>query len=254
MQPTLVTGHRAPRWWQEFALVLLGYWLYSLTRNAIRTDEARALRHGRAVQHLQEHLGLSFELPVNRWVAAHSYVAQLMNYYYATLHFVVTFGVLAWIFRTRPRIYRGVRTVLFSTTLVALAGFYLYPLAPPRLLPQYGYVDTLVRFQTWGSLADPKIAERSDRYAAMPSLHVAWAFWAGLTLFLCARQAWVRAAGLCYPVGTFVVVIGTANHFVVDAIGGAVALAAGFALQYLLAGHTRVGQPDDQSYAGTSAA
>ncbi len=103
-----------------------------------------------------------------------------MDYYYATLHFIVTIGVLVWLFVKRPHIYRGARTVLFATTLIGLAGFYLYPLAPPRLLPQYGYVDTLVKFHTWGSLADPDIAKHSNQFAAMPSLHIAWALWCGI--------------------------------------------------------------------------
>ena len=70
--------------------------------------------------------------------------------------------------------------MLFATSLLALAGFYLYPLAPPRLLPQYGYVDTLLKFHTWGSLADPKVAEHSNQFAAMPSLHIGWALWCGI--------------------------------------------------------------------------
>ena len=140
------------------------------------------------VQHLQDILHLNFELSVNHCVAAHEWLAQIMDYYYATLHFIVTIGVLVWLFVQRPHIYRGARTVLFTPTLIALAGFYLYPLAPPRLLPQYGYIDTLVKFHTWGSLADPEIAEHSNQYAAMPSLHIAWALWCG------HRDLHVRAA------------------------------------------------------------
>ncbi|MCW2525733.1 MAG: hypothetical protein JWM76_593 [Pseudonocardiales bacterium] len=222
---------RPPRWWQELALLLIAYWLYSLVRNAIHTDPTSALRHGRAVQHLQQNLGFGFERPLNHWVADHEAVAQFSNYYYATLHFAVTLGVLVWLFRTRPDVYRSVRTILFGTTLLALVGFYLYPLAPPRLLPQYGYVDTLVRFQTWGSLADPQIADRSNQYAAMPSLHVAWALWAGLALLLFARRRWIRTLGLCYPLATTVVVLGTANHFLVDAIAGAAVLMLATAVQ-----------------------
>ena len=95
------------------------------------------------MQWLQEHLHLDFELSVNRFVSGISWLAQLMNYYYATLHFVVTVGVLTWLFVARKRVYRGLRTALFALTLVALVGFFVYPLAPPRLLPAYGYIDTL---------------------------------------------------------------------------------------------------------------
>jgi hypothetical protein len=160
-----------------------------------------------------------------------------MNYYYATLHFVVTIACLVWLYMAHPRIYRGARTVLFATSLIALAGFYLYPLAPPRLLPQYGYTDTVLKFHTWGSLADPNIAEHSNQYAAMPSLHIGWALWCAAAIYLCARRPWVRALGAIYPVATLMVIVGTANHFVIDAVAGLAVFGLGIGVQYLLSGH-----------------
>lgn len=196
------------------------------------------MRHGRGVQHLQDALHLNFELSINKFVAAHEWLAQIMDYYYATLHFVVTISCLIWLFHWHPRIYRGARTVLFTTSLIALAGFYLYPLAPPRLLPQYGYIDTILKFHTWGSLADPKIAEHSNQFAAMPSLHIGWALWCGVSIFFCAKRTWVRVAGLLYPIWTLFVIVGTANHFIIDAVAGLVVFLAGVAVQYLLSGRS----------------
>jgi hypothetical protein len=235
--PHRLIRYRRPRWWQELGIIALGYWLYDLSRNAIPQQASIAFRHARSIQRLQDDLKLNFELSVNKFVAAHAFIAQPMDYYYATLHFVITIGVLVWVFVAHPSIYRGARTVLFSTTIIALGGFYFYPLAPPRLLPQYGYVDTVLKFHTWGSLADPKIAEHSNQYAAMPSLHIGWALWCGLTIFMCARRKWIRALALCYPVFTLMVIIGTANHFILDAIGGAVTIALAFGVQWLLSGH-----------------
>ncbi|MGI8880430.1 MAG: phosphatase PAP2 family protein [Jatrophihabitans sp.] len=235
--PARMTRYRRPRWWQEIGLIAIGYWLYGLVRNAVPEHETLALRHGRSVQHLQDRLHLNFERSLNHWVGVHEPIAQVMDYYYATLHFIVTIGVLVWLFVAHPRIYRGARTVLFGTTIVALVGFYLYPLAPPRLLPQYGYIDTLIKFHTWGSLADPKLAERSNQYAAMPSLHIGWALWGGLSIFFCSRILWLRIAALLYPVGTLLVIVGTANHFILDAVGGVVTLLVGFGIQRLLSGH-----------------
>ncbi|HEX2903241.1 MAG TPA: phosphatase PAP2 family protein [Jatrophihabitans sp.] len=235
--PARLLAHRPPRWWQELALIAIGYFLYGRVRNLVPNQRSIAERHGRGVQHLQDALHLNFELSVNRFVAAHEWLAQIMDYYYATLHFIVTIGVLVWLFRTRPRIYRGVRTVLFVTSLIALAGFWLYPLAPPRLLPQYGYIDTLLKFHTWGSLADPGIAQHSNQYAAMPSLHLGWALWCGVTIFICARRPWVRILGLLYPIWTLMVIIGTANHFIIDAVAGLLTFLAGVAVQWLLSGH-----------------
>ncbi|MDQ2959059.1 MAG: phosphatase PAP2 family protein [Actinomycetota bacterium] len=236
--PNSLLHHRPPRWWQEIAIIGLCYWLYGRVRNLVPEQESIAMRHGRSVQHLQEALHLNFELSVNKFVAGHEWLAQVMDYYYATLHFVVTIGVLVWLFRWHPRIYRGARTVLFATSLLALAGFYLYPLAPPRLLPQYGYIDTLLKFHTWGSLADPKIAEHSNQFAAMPSLHIGWALWCGVSIFFCARHTWIRYLGLLYPVWTLLVIVGTANHFIIDAVAGLGVFLVGAGVQFLISGRS----------------
>jgi hypothetical protein len=230
--------HREPRWWQEVAIIGFCYWIYSEIRNLVPEQESIALRHGRSVQHVQDLLHLNFERSLNTFVADQEPIAQVMNYYYATLHFIVTIGVLVWLYRLHPRIYRGARTVLFATSLLALAGFYLYPLAPPRLLPQFGYVDTLAFFHTWGSLADPKVAEHSNQFAAMPSLHIGWALWCGVAIVLCAGRTWVRLLGALYPVCTLIVIVGTANHFIIDAVGGVLVFLAGSFAQYLMSGRS----------------
>ena len=199
--PERLLRFRRPLWWQEILLIAFSYWIYGQIRNAIPNKAAIAEKHARGVEHLQDALHLNWELSINHFVAAHEAIAQVMNYYYATLHFIVTISVLVWLFVTPPALYRGIRTVLFATSLVALAGFYLFPLAPPRLMPEYGYVDTLLTFHTWGSLADPNIAEHSNQFAAMPSLHIAWSLWCGIAILLCARRTWVRLLGCRLPDG-----------------------------------------------------
>ncbi|MGH8862407.1 MAG: phosphatase PAP2 family protein [Jatrophihabitantaceae bacterium] len=243
--PTRLLRFRRPVWWQEVAILIVGYWIYSLGRNSIPEQASIATRHGLSIQHLQDIVGLNFELSINEWVGTHEWLAQILNYYYATLHFVVTIGVLVWMFVRRPHVYRGARTVLFTLTLIALAGFALYPVAPPRLLPGYEYIDTVIKFHTWGSLADPEIAAHSNQYAAMPSLHIGWALWAGISVFMCARSAWARTLGLLYPFFTLIVIIGTANHFIVDAVGGVAIVAFAFGIQAVLSGHGAYTPPWD---------
>jgi PAP2 superfamily len=246
--PNRLTHHRAPRWWQEIALLTLSYWLYGVGRNAVPQQASIAARHGRSIQHLQDALHLNFERSLNHFVAAHEVLAQLMDYYYATLHFIVTASVLVWLYIAHPRVYRGGRTVLFATTLLALLGFFFYPVTPPRLLPaRFGYVDTVLKFHTWGSLADPNIAQHSNQFAAMPSLHIAWALWCAVTIFNCARRTWVRYAALLYPVCTLLVIVGTANHYILDAIGGAVTIAIAFVFQWILSGRGAYTPPADRT-------
>jgi len=244
--PDRLLQHRAPQWWQELLLIAIGYFLYGRVRNLVPDQTSIAMRHGRGIQHLQAALHLNFELSVNKFVATHEWLAQIMDYYYATLHFVVTIGVLLWLYLARPRIYRGVRTILFATSLLALVGFWLYPLAPPRLLPQYGYIDTVLKFHTWGSLADPGIAQHSNQYAAMPSLHIGWALWCGVTIFICAKPMWVRLLGALYPLWTLAVIIGTANHFFIDAVAGLGVFLLGIGVQYLISGTSGYTDVPDQ--------
>ena len=125
--PYQVLRYRRPVLWQELVLVGIGYYLYREARNLVPDQPGIAFRHGQSVQWLQEHLHLNFELSINRFVSGISWLAQVMNYYYSTLHFVVTIGVLTWLFVARKRVYRGMRTALFALTLVALVGFFFYP-------------------------------------------------------------------------------------------------------------------------------
>lgn len=236
---------RRPVWWQELAIIGFGYWLYSLGRNGIPDQETIARRHGQSIQHLQDILHLNWELSFNHFVAANEWLAQTLDYYYSTMHFAVTITVMVWLFARRSHIYRGARTVLVTTTLLGLLGFYLYPTAPPRLLPNFDYIDTVIKLHTWGSLADPHIAEHSNQFAAMPSLHISWALWSGIAVFMCARRMWVRLLALAHPVVTFVVIVGTANHFILDAVGGVLVLAVAFGIQWLLSGHGAFVAPVD---------
>lgn len=212
------------------------YWLYSLVRNGVPTHQAAALRRATGIQHLERTLHLDPELAVNRAIASVHWLAITANYYYATLHFVVTLGVLAWLYRRHPVRYRSVRSVLYGTNLVALVGFWTFPLAPPRMLTSSGYIDTVAVFHTWGSYASGDIASASNQFAAMPSLHIGWALWSGIALVRLSPTTWVRVLGALYPFVTLAVIVATANHFVLDAVGGAVVLAAGFGIQRLLSG------------------
>lgn len=217
-----------PRLWFELALIGISYWVYSLIRNAVPEQESVAQRHAAWIWDFEHSLGTAFEHAVNHAVDRVTWLVVGMNYYYATLHFIVTIGVLVWLYRWHPGRYAASRTVLFVTTGIALVGFYFYPLAPPRLMTGGGFIDTVKVHETWGSLASGAGAHVSNQYAAMPSMHIGWSLWCGLTIFFLARAVWVRALGLLYPAATLVVIVSTANHFWMDAVGGIVCLGVGF--------------------------
>ncbi|MEU5592351.1 phosphatase PAP2 family protein [Streptomyces sp. NPDC020298] len=224
---------RRPRLWFEILLIGVSYWTYSLIRNAVPEQRGKAMRNADWVWRAEHHLGVAVEESVNHAVNAVTWLIVGMNYYYATLHFVVTLGVLVWLYRSHPGRYAATRMVLFATTGVALLGYYLFPLAPPRLMRDGHFVDTVTVHQTWGSMASGDLKHMSNQYAAMPSMHIGWSLWCGLTIFALASVPWVRVVGLLYPATTLVVIVATANHFWLDAVGGVLCLTFGFTVARL---------------------
>lgn len=225
-----------PRLWVELAFTAVGYWAYTLTRNAVPAHRTAALHRAQAIWHAERLLHVNIELGINHAADKVTWLIVGMDYYYATLHFIVTIGVLVWLYARHPARYRSARTALYAATLLALVGFTFYALAPPRFLAGQGFIDTVVKHHTWGSWASGDVASLSNQYAAMPSVHIIWSSWAGLALAFLARRTWVKILGILYPLATFTVILATANHFVTDAIAGAATLALGFLIQRLLTG------------------
>ncbi len=213
-------------WYRESAVIACGYVLYTITRNAAPPHVATAQRHAATIYGFERWAHINLELTLNRMLSEHRLLELVASYYYATLHFAVTLAVLIWTYSARPERYRAVRTVLVASTLVALFVFWVFPLAPPRLT-DLGFVDTIDSVHLWGGATwnSPSVASVSNEYAAMPSLHFAWAVWSAAVVCWLSRATSVRMLAFGYPVVTLAVVVATANHFLVDALGGLAVLA-----------------------------
>jgi hypothetical protein len=226
------------RWWTELPLLAVIYAFYSAARLVVRSDVDDAVRHGADILHLEEILHLDLERWFNRLFTDHAFLGVPADFAYASLHYVVTPGVLIWLWRRRPSHYRAARTWLMISTMIGLIGFALLPTAPPRLLATgSGFIDTMAQYGSYGWWGTEASAPRgmghlTNQYAAMPSLHVGWSLWCGLMLWRYGRTRLVRVLGLLYPVLTSFVVMGTANHYLLDAAAGVVVMGIG----YLLAG------------------
>jgi hypothetical protein len=153
---------------------------------------------------------------------------EVANSYYATMHFPVTLAFLVWMFIRRPDYYLWIRRSLVILTSAALLGHLAFPLAPPRMLPQLGFVDTgiLYDMSVYGAHGANSIA---NQYAAMPSLHVAWAALVAVGLIV-STNTWWRWFWLIHPVITLAVVVVTANHYWLDGIIGIILLAIALAV------------------------
>lgn len=228
----VLTYFSRPRWWVEIAVIGGLYAIYSLIRNSVGEVAATAYRNAGSILAFEDRWHAAIERPLNDWVHNTPVVADVVALQYASLHFIVTPAVLIWLFFRRSAYYRRVSAVLILTTCLALIGFYWYPTAPPRLLRHEGFVDVMSQTSSWGWWPEsgaPGSDAISNQFAAMPSLHCAWAAWCGLALVFLARRRWVKILGGIYPFTTFFVVMGSGNHFVLDVLAGlgTLAIAAG---------------------------
>ncbi len=199
----------------ELMLISGLYAVYKLGRllSADRTDAART--HARLVHHLERLLHLPSEATIQD--AVHSVrLFEAANVYYVSAHFPVTIAFLVWGFVARPRAeYLWARRMLVVVTLLGLVVHIVFPLAPPRMFPRWGFLDTMT---TYGPSAyDGASGALVNQYAAMPSLHIGWAV---LIAFVVCRTGPRPLALLAclHAVTTVAVVTVTANHWLLDGL------------------------------------
>ena len=224
----------ASRWTREVALLALFYAAYTAGRDlqgSAAVSYTRALSNSLRLIGVERRLDLFGEESLQRAALSHRWLIESANVFYGSLHLLVTIGVLLVLFRRHRSTYRRARNALAAITTIALIGFVAYPTVPPRLLPShFGFVDTLSRFGGSWSFDSGAVSKISNQYAAMPSLHFAWALWVAISVAGVARHRTTRLIAFTYPLLTFAVIIVTANHFVLDAVFGAAIVAFGFAL------------------------
>jgi hypothetical protein len=214
-------------------------WVYDLINNLAPLRMGVALGHARAILHLEQTLHLDPERALDRWLAGHHTLGLILSLYYDNAHFVVTFGLLGWLWWRRADIYRPLRNSLVLVNLIGFAVFWLYPVAPPRMLA--GFTDVVAASHTFGSWHTGTLASQANQLAAMPSLHIAWAVWCTVALWRLSGSHRVRALAVLYPCVTAVAVLSTGNHFLLDIFGGLAAITvAVFAEPLLRAGAGRL--------------
>lgn len=239
----MLTGGAVLYWWFEIVAVLTYYVLYSAVRNADAEHPERAYAHAKQLIGWQRDLGINHERAINHWAVGVEPLIVGANYFYGSLHFVVTIGVAIFLFRKWPDDYPLWRNTLAIATAIALIGFRFWPLMPPRLLPDhYGFVDTLAKYPTFWSFNSGAMKNISNQFAAMPSVHCAWALWCACALVPRVKTAWAKALAVLYPVLTVAVIIVTANHYFLDAVGGFAILGIGYFGARCI---TRAGRPSD---------
>jgi PAP2 superfamily len=223
-RPRLVTAAGFAR---EAGLLFALFGLWQVAGGVGRVSTGGALNRGRWIWHAERVLHMPDETALQRVFLPHPLIVQALNLYYAGLHFAVVIGCLIWVFVRHRRQYPRVRTTLVLFTAGALLIQFV-PVAPPRMLPGDGMVDTAVRYgqSVYGSVA----GFNADQLSAMPSVHVGWALLAALVIVEVSDRRW-RWLALAYPVLTLLAVVVTANHYWMDGAAAALLLALTLVVQ-----------------------
>jgi hypothetical protein len=225
----------------ELLLIRVTYAAYSQVRLAatggtISGGRELAEHHAEQIMSIERALHIDIEHAVNHAVFKIDWLREFFDFYYTSFHFAVPLTVLGILYWRRPVDYRWARSTIGLTTLLALIGFWAYPLAPPRLMPDLGIIDTVHGVQDFTQPDYGTLTSLTNQYAAMPSLHFGWSLWCGLVIAIVAPKLWMKALGLLHPLFTVMAIVATGNHWVLDAVGGAAVVLGGFGLVYVFQG------------------
>jgi hypothetical protein len=189
-------------WLIEIAVGIALYFLYDWLREQVTGTSADALRHAKQVVSAEQFLGIYHEHSIQHAFLDVHWFMSFWNFFYGTIHFVLPVVALVWLYRKAPARYLRWRNALLFMLAIALLGFFLYPLTPPRLMPShYGFVDAAaayfnfgpqvkITFDAAGQPSAAAVREFGNLFAAMPSLHVGWSTWVALSLWPMARHWW----------------------------------------------------------------
>ena len=228
-------------WWDvgEIALVALGFLLYFLVRGAVIDRTGDALYHARRVIEFQSQLGLWIEPAFQAWVVETRLVTRTMNFVYFWFDFPLIIGVGLLLFWRSRANYTLLRDALLISGAFALILYWTFPVAPPRYLTEWGFVDTLEQHANLSYQAQ-SMRPFVNPFAAVPSLHVGWSALLAVVTFRATRRLVYRVAVVVLFVLQALAVVATANHFLFDGVAGLLVCAPAFGIALWL---QRTGYP-----------
>ena len=205
---------------RQLLLFAAAYGLYQLVRGIVHSEQAMALANSQHIVHLERSLGAFFEPGFQQALINHRWIIDLANFMYLNSHFVLTSSFLIWLYMRRNENFYFVRNMFLVAMGVALIGYGLFPAAPPRVLPSLGFTDTVASIAHVNDNSSISTVFVNP-YAAVPSMHIAFALMIGVPGSLLCRSVGARLWWSAYPMVVFFVIIVTANHFWFDAACGA---------------------------------
>jgi hypothetical protein len=203
----------------ELALVSAGLLIYFLIRGAVADEAREATAHALAIVHFERWAGFFWEPRLQHLLGAHLAQIQFWDVIYFWGHAPVIIAVALWLYRYHRSRYALIRNAFLVSAVIGLLVYWVYPVAPPRLLGGYGFVDTMQRYSSLSYQAE-SLKPFVNPYAAVPSLHFGWSLLIGIGLVLTLRSPLGWLLGAVLPVLMLVAVIVTANHFIFDILAG----------------------------------
>ena len=237
-------GRRLPRGWgdafRQLGLFVLADICYETVRGLAEGREALAFANAERIIDVERWAGTYFEPGLQAAILDHQWLVEAANWAYMNTHFVVTTAFLVWLYVFRNEAYYFVRNMFMVAMALALVGYTVFPTAPPRLLPEEGFVDTISAYAGVGH--NSALVELFvNPFAAVPSMHIAFALMIGVSGALICRHLTARAFWILYPLLVFFVIIVTANHFWLDAAAGALVAAIAALVAHLVLARLRPG-------------
>jgi hypothetical protein len=221
---------RLPKVWgdagRQFGILVLVDVIYELGRGIADGSKASAIHHGAQVISFERSTHTLFEPSLQKFFLPAHWLIEIANYLYVNAQFSIALVFLIWLYLFRNESYYFVRNMFVVAMCLALIGYIGFPTAPPRMFPGDGFIDTVTKYATVNS--DSSIAKVFiNPYAAVPSMHCAFALMIGASGVAVCRRWWSKAWWAFWPILIAWVVIVTANHYWVDwALGWLVALAS----------------------------
>ncbi len=234
--PGWVSRVPANRGQRELTLFAAAYLTYFGVRALTQGAVPRAVDNAIDVMRFERNLGIDVEGSVQTVVAGSRTLVDAANALYIWGHWplLIVGGIL--LFRLAPAHYYRLRNVCLLSGAIGLVVFALFPVAPPRLAPS-GLMDTITLHARAYRTALP--ASLVNEYAAMPSFHAGWNLILGIELFRSTRNPFLRAFAIAMPAAMAFAVVATANHYVLDVVGGALAVSLALLAVTLFEGHRR---------------
>jgi PAP2 superfamily protein len=212
---------------RQISLFFAAYLAYRLVSGLVEGRATAAFQHAREVISVERTLHLFVEPSVQAWASGSHFVLVTTSWLYVNAQGPLTIAALLYLYTRRNDSFYFVRNMFMIAMAIALVGYVAFPTAPPRLLPEWGFIDTVSDFTTVHTY-HPSAAMSAlvNQYAAVPSMHVAFAFMIGWPLARLSRHSAARIAWFLYPFVMVFVIVVTANHFIADALLGALTAAA----------------------------